>query len=135
MAALKLFPMSHSRYLVDSHVTQSVLLCQAALARARLLIVPDLVSCFLVLFSQVSLIQTLFVLNFHVDGIVHQTLVLHSYWQLLNLVEAMDLGFFVSLFLEFILFRFVVEIAVDWVKIVSFPVLECCLSLVDLIIG
>lgn len=95
---------------------------QALLANLLLEIVLDFKPGFLVLLSQVFLVQPLFVFNLHVDRIVHQTLILNGRWQFLDLILPVNFLLFLPRNSELVFFSLVVEFAVNYVKIVSFPV-------------
>ena len=134
VSPLQLLPEPHSRYLIDGHVAHAILLCETALARGLLKVVPDLVPGFLVLLPEVPLIQPLLIFNLHIDRIIHEPLILNRNRQLLDLILAMNLGILLPLLQVLILLFLVVVVAVDRVEVVSLPVSLGCLSLQNLLI-
>ena len=135
MASLKLLAVSLTRDLINREIAKSILLCQALFARRLLKVVSHFISGFLVLFTQVPLIKALFILNLHIDRIVYQTFILHCNGQFLDLVLTMNPRLLFPLLDEVLLLLFIIEVTIDWIKIVRFPIPLCRLSLTNLFIS
>ena len=114
------------RDFIKFHVIQSVLFSEHFFSSNLLCIVPDLVSLLLVLLADVLLVQSAFVLYVHVDGVVHQSVILYGLWQLFNLVLAMDECFLGSSLDELFFFVFVEILGINQVVVMGFPESLCC---------
>ena len=92
------------RNFLKLHLVQSLIFSQG-LAACRLLgVVACLISLLLVLLSVILVLEASFVLNLHVDRIVHHSLVLDCNWELFDLILAVNFSLSFELLLELGLF-------------------------------
>lgn len=94
-----------------------------------------LVSLFLVHLTLVLILEPVLIFNFHVDRVVHHTLVLNGDGQLFDLVFTVDLSLLRSLFVECLLLLLVTVGDCNGVVLVRLPVLLGGLGAHDVNIG
>ena len=88
------------RNFLKLHLVQSLIFSQGLAACLLLCVVACLISLLLVLLSVILVLEASFVLNLHVDRIVHHSLVLDGDWELFDLILAMYFCLSLELFLE-----------------------------------
>lgn len=87
---------SKSADFVDTQHILSILLSQSLLPHLLLYVISHLKSGFFVFFTKVSFVKPFFIFDFHINRIIHQPLILNSYWQLFYLVPAVYFHFGLS---------------------------------------
>ena len=92
------------RNFLKFHRVQSLIFSQGLAARRLLSVVACLISLLLVLLSVILVLEAIFILDLHVDRIVHHSLVLNSNWELFDLILAVYFSLSFELFLELGLF-------------------------------
>ena len=103
-AAIKLLGNSLMRNFLKLHLVESFIFSQSLAASCLLAIVACLVPLLLVLLSVILVLEAIFVLDLHVDRIVHHSLVLNGSWELFDLILAMYFSLSFELLLELGLF-------------------------------
>ena len=92
------------RNFLKLHRVQSLIFSQRLAARRLLSVVACLISLLLVLLSVILVLEAIFVLNLHVDRIVHHSLVLDCNRELFDLILAVYFSLSFELLLELCLF-------------------------------
>ena len=99
-ATIQLLGNSLMRNFLKLHLVESFIFSQSLAACCLLSIVTCLVPLLLVLFSAILVLESIFVLNLHIDRIVHHSLVLDGDWELFDLILAMNFCLSLELLLE-----------------------------------
>ena len=99
-ASVQLLGNSLMRYFLKRHIVESFIFSQGLAACLLLSVIARLVPLFLVLLSAILVLESIFVLNLHIDRIVHHSLVLDGDWELFDLILAMYFCLSLELFLE-----------------------------------
>ena len=72
--AVELFLDAHVRHLLERHVIESLVFCQALILNCLLDDVFSLVALLFVLFAQILLFESILIFDCHADGVVHHAL-------------------------------------------------------------
>lgn len=109
--------------LIEGHQIGALLFSQALLARSLLSFVTNAVTGLLVPLSLVLLLQTLRILDSHVQGVVHEAIQLYGDRQFLYFILSMRLGLDISRIDKGLFLALVAIFTLEYVIVVSGPVL------------
>jgi len=123
------------RHLPKCHFCGTLLLSQTFISGGLLHFKTDLITSFFVPLALVLLFQAFWGLNFHTDGVVHESFHLHGERKLLDLIQTVDLGFCISVSTELRFLIIVTEFAFHQVEVVVLPVGFGSLVLLDGCVG
>lgn len=112
-----------------------MLFSKALLACSLLSLVPNAVTGLLVPLSLVLLLQTLRILDSHVQRIIHETIQLDRDWQFLNFILSMNFSLCISCTDKACFLYLVAEFTLEYVIVIFTPVLLGSIGLLHLNVG